>query len=782
MRSLRDISEPFLENPILKFKNKRKYMPKWFDVNCRRVKVKCRTALAGYRKTGNKYALHRFRSAKSLYRCTTQTAKRQWLKRSKEELEEAVRNKDISKIWRAVKSTRGRYSGPDSSILPSKWIEHFNITMNHATPDRDEWCQNYENVSVECLDTPITPDEVLWSIKRIKSGSPGKDGISGNALKWVAVLLAPFLTKWYNVIYDSGIVPAAWTSATLVPLHKSGSFKDPSNYRGIALLSHLGKVFMRIMKQRMSKWVQAGNLINDAQGGFMKKRSTVDNALVLDTLIRQARRKKRGKLFVASIDLKKAFDFVPRKAILDRLMARGVSTKMCKIVESMFKRSSFMVKLSSSEATQQVPSSSGIFQGCVFSPQLFVFFLDTLNDSFQNINSESPNLMHRIIRHLLWADDLILISKTTKGLQILLDKFEDFCAYWGLTVNTSKSHVIVFKGGTRRAKEESWFYQGQPLDVCRVSRYLGIFFSYNSSWIPHLKKMEEKANIAVRPLLSFYYRNKTLPFCFFQNLYATLIEPILLYGAELWAPHISSHKFSTINKSLNKHSSRFLKRLLGLPRNAATSATFMETASTSVFSKALLRAIYYWLKIKTFPNDHIMQLCLREQEDLMANGDKPWLFGIKNILDHLGYTNVWENHGPTNIRNFKYAVRERIKNINITEFQEEAKTLRSLKYYSERKTHVSEPESYLKFNPQIRRIIAHLRLNLKYSLPWLPHSTFCKMCNAEGVLDPWEHFLDKCEALPPLPPDHESIPYPHCIPILMKNFNHPYIRRLKFIL
>ena len=64
----------------------------------------------------------------------------------------------------------------------------------------------------------------------------------------------PLLCEIFNKILETGQYPAAWGEAIIVPIHKKGDINNPSNYRGIALLSCISKVFMKIVNKRLTCW------------------------------------------------------------------------------------------------------------------------------------------------------------------------------------------------------------------------------------------------------------------------------------------------------------------------------------------------------------------------------------------------------------------------------------------------------------------------------------------------------------------------------------------------
>ena len=115
-----------------------------------------------------------------------------------------------------------------------------------------------------------------------------------------------------------GEYPTAWTSAIIIPIHKSGNKNDPDNYRGVSLLSILGKVFAHILNKGLSWW-QEENKIAEEQIGFRTEYSTMYNVFVLYAIVQRYLTKKSGKVYVCFVDFKKAFDTIKKKYAMECL-------------------------------------------------------------------------------------------------------------------------------------------------------------------------------------------------------------------------------------------------------------------------------------------------------------------------------------------------------------------------------------------------------------------------------------------------------------------------------
>ena len=113
---------------------------------------------------------------------------------------------------------------------------------------------------------------------------------------------------------------------------------------------------------------------------------------------------------------------------------------MYNIIKNMYKAPDIKIKIQGC-LTDCIHTNIGVKQGCMLSPTLFNLYINDLPEIFDK-NCEPPLLQDMPINSLLYADDLILLSQTQKGLQTSLNKLEEYCRKWKLEINTEKNKKI----------------------------------------------------------------------------------------------------------------------------------------------------------------------------------------------------------------------------------------------------------------------------------------------------------------------------------------------------
>ena len=184
--------------------------------------------------------------------------------------------------------------------------------------------------TIESLAIPRTIAEVKEALSRMKCRcAAGKDGISAELLIFGGEDVIIALHSLFLEIWSSEQVPKQWVDSVIVPVPKKGDLHCCDNWRGISLLNVAGKVFTRLIADRISDISES--IIDETQCGFRKQRGTVDMVFVARQLQEKAR-EQNCQLFMCFFDLKKAYDSVPRDALWCLLGKLGFPAKMVNII------------------------------------------------------------------------------------------------------------------------------------------------------------------------------------------------------------------------------------------------------------------------------------------------------------------------------------------------------------------------------------------------------------------------------------------------------------------
>ncbi|UYV61968.1 hypothetical protein LAZ67_1007216 [Cordylochernes scorpioides] len=264
-----------------------------------------------------------------------------------------------------------------------------------------------------------------------------------------------------------GHYPTIWTKSIIHPIFKSGDKDNPSNYRGIALISNLSKLFTTILRSRLNEWVERRNVISENQAGFRRGRSCVDLIFTLTTLIQLSLRKKRGKLYVFFVDLRKAFDTVPHSLLWKKLTNLGVSYQFIHAIRNYYEQATVAVRWRGS-ITENIKIHSGVLQGEPLSPLLFILFMTDLIKMYDNSDLTSVYLPEFGDVHLLmYADDIAIIGESRINLQKNINILKEYLGENYMTLNESKSKVMVFRNGDFNLKT---FYENVYRNILKIKK------------------------------------------------------------------------------------------------------------------------------------------------------------------------------------------------------------------------------------------------------------------------------------------------------------------------
>ena len=213
------------------------------------------------------------------------------------------------------------------------------------------------------------------------------------------------------------------------------------NYRGISLLSLSSKIFTSIINNRLYTWLELNDKICPEQAGFRRSYSTTDHIFTLYSMINNFLYGNRhSKLYVAFIDYRKAFDLINRNKLWEALEETGVSTKMICMIKAIYKNVIAKVRFGN-KLSEEINCPLGVKQGCLLSPALFSVLINKVAKKITEGGRMGYQFVNggREIFALLFADDIVLVSKSPAGLQNQINNLKRASEELGLQVNLEKT-------------------------------------------------------------------------------------------------------------------------------------------------------------------------------------------------------------------------------------------------------------------------------------------------------------------------------------------------------
>ena len=269
-----------------------------------------------------------------------------------------------------------------------RWKEHFEELFHEVgEPLSDTQCSE----AMQEDDMGIMKEEVRNGVKRLKMRkAPGICGILPEMLKAGGEVVIEWMADVFNLVWRVGVAPGDWKNAVVVPVHKKGSRLECANYRGISLMSIVGKVFARVLNERVK--MATVDKVMDEQGGFRTGRGCNDQIFAVKQIVEKTIEKDK-KTYMAFVDLEKAYDNVSREKLWKVLYAYGVKGRLLRAIQALYVNGRAKVKVGEMES-ELFEVHRGVRQGCTLSPWLFNVFIDKCDEGGKKAVSEGGEVVN----------------------------------------------------------------------------------------------------------------------------------------------------------------------------------------------------------------------------------------------------------------------------------------------------------------------------------------------------------------------------------------------------
>ena len=609
----------------------------WYDAECYNIRKRLRIVLRRYRNSLSQIRKEEYIKCRKAYKELTRQKKRGYNYEMSVSLSSNVQNPEL--FWKQVRKLCGGFARVPS-IPVHDWYNHFTAVFGQSTQSlANGWektiDQRFSRIVADdsSLNAPFDPSEIQSAIRCLKTRkSPGVDDICSEMLTCSAGLILPCLSKIFNEIFSKGVYPSSWSESIVVPIHKRGSIHEANNYRGISLTSILSKVFVHVLKRRLTEWADENDLISEEQAGFRNGYSTIDNIFALHCIIhRQLLRRK--KLYVAYVDFHKAFDTVNRSTLWKILERNGVRGQMINILKSMY--SSVRCRVRCSEGlSDPIDCLMGLKQGCKASSILFLYMIDEIAKEMKKCGKHGVQLMpdSTIIYMLMFADDIALLSDTVPGLQNQLNVLHQVSCSLGLVINAEKTKVVIYRMGGHVAKHERWFLGKERLEIVNSYKYLGMVLSTKLSSTAAQADLAHRAKAGlVQIVKSLRKINSVNPLVFFK-LFDSRIQPMLLYSSEVWG-------FNDC-QTIESVQVRGMKMFCNVPTATPNATLYGDCGRYPLTIGANIRIVKYWCRSLRMEPSRYPAIVYRMMLHDIERGNN-WASQLKEFLTRYNFERIW---------------------------------------------------------------------------------------------------------------------------------------------
>jgi len=354
------------------------------------------------------------------------------------------------------------------------------------------------------------------------SKASGPDQISPRILKELHKEISPIICKIFQLSLSSGIVPSDWKKAIIAPVFKNGSRSKPSNYRPISLTCIVSKLMEHIIVSNLMSHFDKHQLLSPFQHGFRSKHSCETQLISFSKELFDSPENGQ-QTDVIVMYFSKAFDKVDHHKLIDKLSKLGVNLEVTSWIRSFLSNRTQRVAVEG-HISDELPVMSGVPQGSVIGPCLFLTYINDLPDSTKS-NAR------------LFADDTVVyltIKSQSDSVQLQNDLYqlEQWEKDWAMEFNPDKCEVLRV---TRKRNPIIFPYTLHNIELKSTvnAKYLGVTLTKDLNWSKHINNISLKAKNS----LHFIKGNvRTQNIKVKEAAYTTYVRPQLEYCSVVWHP------------------------------------------------------------------------------------------------------------------------------------------------------------------------------------------------------------------------------------------------------
>ena len=506
-------------------------------------------------------------------------------------------NKNIPDFWKVWNAKFRKHiskgviinSKVDDTDVANEFAQHFKNVFYNSYDDETA-CRDYSTKRLECLGNNlqtsydcidrITVELIEKCRLGLKKGKAcGPDDLCAENIHFAHPSLLIHLKNLFKFIMLHRFVPNSFGTGVVIPLikDKAGNLNGVDNYRPITLSPIISKLFEAVLLTLCDDALATDPL----QFGFKNNIGCADAIFTLKSTVEYF--VDRGSsVFVASLDISKAFDRVNHFKLYNSLLSAGVPLIIVDVLSNWYSKLFCAVRWNN-HLSVQFPVCSGVRQGSCLSPAVFNVFMNVfiVKLKLADIGCHVASLY---LGCLLYADDLILLSPTVTGLQCMLDKCSELADALSLRFNVNKSHCIVF-GSMYKMNINQLMLGNSYINWSDSIRYLGVYLLRGKLLKFDMNPIKRKFYAACNSIFMHGAGVDEIALLTLQESYS---QSILMYAAQ--AITFTSKQVDEINACWNS----VIRRLFGFGKFESVKAVLFGLGRLNIRHLILQRKVTFY--------------------------------------------------------------------------------------------------------------------------------------------------------------------------------------------
>jgi hypothetical protein len=565
--------------------------------------------------------------------------KKQWKKASEVEKEgiEALqddiktrlaslrRAENLRKRRRKKEQTRTRFYKDPFKFLKSLFTKEKSGALKTTKKDLEEHLRTtnfdskrHEHLAIPSDIPPIEPPEhhietspPTWkevenTVRRARTASaPGPNGVPYKVYKNAPDVLR-FLWGLMRTAWQKKIIPKVWRRAGGVLIPKEKDAVNISQFLPISLLNVEGKIFFRVIAQRMAEYLQRNAYVDTSvqKAGISGFSGCLEHSSMIWHQIQMAKVEKRD-LHVVFLDLANAFGSVPHELLWSAFRFFHIPDTITNLVKSYFQDLQFCFTTSEFTTSWQC-LNVGIMAGCTISPLAFTMAMEVIiRSSKWVVGGQRVDSGFRLPPLRAYMDDITTLTTTVPCTRRLLRKLEENISWARMKIKPSKSRSIsIVKGVLSDLK----FFIGDdqiPTVSEQPVKSLGRWYDASLKDKDQVQQLHKDISSSLQSIDNTQLPGKLKAWCLQFGLLPRVLWPLALYEVPI----------STVEK-MERGVTGYLKKWLGVPRCLTTIGLYGD----GVLKLPLTSLTEEFKCVKTR-----LQMTLNESQDPVVSNNAPTL-------------------------------------------------------------------------------------------------------------------------------------------------------------